>query len=220
MGIDCKTKGHLSLPDKTGWKPYVCKQQVTVQIPVFKEKVSMWVQAGTENQCSVWDCCFMAQAGQQLQELKDLTIWKLVVQIRMDGHLWAVLTHLHQTGNGCWFSSCGEKKTSFTSPISARHQQHRNATALSVYCTQTTSSSSDYQAWETFCTKNTQRQCCLLTQLMTTPGLVSGPAQYSYSAGKRPQEGQTINTVLLMFNLSLDALDVEKTSVYMLWSIK
>lgn len=71
-----------------------------------------------------------------------------------------------------------------------------------------------------FAQKNPQRQCCLLTQLMTTPGLVSGPAQYSYSAGKRPQEGQTINTVLLMFNLSLDALDVEKTSVYMLWSIK
>lgn len=116
MGIDCKTKGHLSLPDKTGWKPYVCKQQVTVQIPVFKEKVSMWVQAGTENQCSVWDCYFMAQAGQQLQELKDLTIWKLVVQIRMDGHLWDVLTHLHQTGNGCWFSSCGEKKNFIYQP--------------------------------------------------------------------------------------------------------
>lgn len=167
----------------------------------------MWAEAGTENQCSVWDSCFekkfMAQADQQLQELKDLTIWKLVVQILMDGHLWDVLMHLHQTGNGCWFSSC-EKKTSFIRTISALYQQHRNATALSAYTDH--QQQWLYQALKTFCIKDTQRQCCLLTQLMTTPGLVSASAQYSYSAGKCPQEGQTINTVLVTFSLSLDRL--------------
>lgn len=76
------------------------------------------------------------------KDLIDLKIRKLVVQILMDMQLWDALTRLLQTGNWCWFFSCGGR-TSFISLVSALHQQHRNASVLSAYSTQTTSSS-DY----------------------------------------------------------------------------
>lgn len=136
------------------------------------------------------------------KDFNDLRIRKLVVQILMDMPWWDVLARLHQTGNGCWFSPCGGR-TSFISPTSAQHQ-HRNATALSAYTDH--QMQRWYQARETFYIKDTQRQCCLLAQLMTTAGLIAASAQCSYSAGPSPQEGQTINIILIKFNLSLDLL--------------
>lgn len=119
---------------------------------------STWDKTGTENQSSVRGWCFYRQfTAQAHQELTQrFQIFK-DSQVRMDMLLWNILTCLHQTGNGCWLSSC-RGKTSFISPVSALHQQDRTASALSA--------SPDHQQHrdgETFYIKDTQRQCCLLT---------------------------------------------------------
>lgn len=116
--------------------------------------------------------------------------------------LWSILTCLHQTGNGCWLSSC-RGKSSFISPVSALHQQDRNASGLSTSTDQQQQQQWLHRALHKRYTETMLSFSAAPDNSETRPA----SARCNYSAGKRPQEGQAITTVLIVFSLAFYALE-------------
>lgn len=152
----------------------------------------MWVEAGTENQCSLWDCCFEKKfMAQQLQELiQRFERFKDSKVGCANFYGYAVLRCPHAPAvDRKWvliFFLCRKKLH-----LSALFLHCINNTGILLHCLRTqTTTSSDYIRLERlfFNIKDTQRQCCLLAQLMTAPGFISESAQCSFSSGKRPQK--------------------------------
>lgn len=175
----------------------------------------MWVEAGTENQCRVWDCCLerkvTSQAHQQFQELtqifKTFQIFNASQAgcVNSSGRAVARRPHAPAPDRKWVLIFFLWRKNFIYQPCSCTA-----STPEECYCAVCIASAQRlYRARDFFFLlyiKASQRQCCLLVHFGTTAELVSASAQCSYSAGKRPQEGRTINTVLITFKLALDSL--------------